>query len=297
MEFFLYLPQLRLSFERLVEIARAAEAAGFSGMTGMDHLAPPGAEDKPMFDAMIVNTWLAAHTSRLKVSSLVLCDAFRHPAVLAKEAVSIDHASGGRFELGIGWGSFEADFERFGFGPKTPRERVARLRETLEVLRALWAGETVTWRGEHHRLEGAAQAPTPLSRIPITVGGAGPKTLVLVKAFADWCNLDVRHLGRIEGEALAALREAIGPARISIQQMVAYVHQGADRAAVEADAQRRFWHSSPVVANAAELQEHYGGLAARGIGRVYVWFCDFAQPETLAAFGETVIATVGSKAG
>ena len=58
-----------------------------------------------MFDAMITNAWLAAQTQHLRVGSLVLCDSFRHPAVLAREAVSIDHASGGRFELGIGWGS------------------------------------------------------------------------------------------------------------------------------------------------------------------------------------------------
>ena len=105
MQFDLFLPQMRLTFDQLVERARAAEAAGFVGIAGMDHLAPPLAEDQAMFEAMVTNTWLAAHTNDLVVSSLVLCDAFRHPAVLAREAVSIDHASGGRFELGIGWGS------------------------------------------------------------------------------------------------------------------------------------------------------------------------------------------------
>src|SRR5262245_26226912 len=96
---------MRLSMAELVERARAAEAAGFDGVAGMDHLAPPLAEDKPMYEAMTTATWLAAHTERLTVSSLVLCDGFRHPSVLAREAVTLDHASGGRFELGIGWGS------------------------------------------------------------------------------------------------------------------------------------------------------------------------------------------------
>src|SRR5688500_6364415 len=105
MEFHLFLPQMRLSFDQMVERARIAEAAGFAGVTGMDHLAPPQAEDQPMFDAIVTTTWLAAHTARVNVWSLVLCDAFRLPAVLARQAVSIDHASGGRYELGIGWGS------------------------------------------------------------------------------------------------------------------------------------------------------------------------------------------------
>jgi alkanesulfonate monooxygenase SsuD/methylene tetrahydromethanopterin reductase-like flavin-dependent oxidoreductase (luciferase family) len=289
-EFFLYLPQTRLTFDRLVAAARQAEAAGFTGMAGMDHLVTPGAEDKPVFDAMIANTWIAAHTQRLKVSSLVMCDAFRHPAVLAKEAVSLDHASGGRFELGIGWGSFDFDFKGFGVYPKTPRERAARLRETLEVLRRLWSGETVDFQGEYHRLEGAHQSPTPLGRIPTLVGGVGPKTLAMVRDYADWCNLDVRYLDRLEPEALPRFREQIGQARISMQQMVAYVHEGADREAVRGEAMRRFWHSNPLVAAGEELYEHYERLAEKGVGRAYVWFCDFAPPETLAAFGEAVIA-------
>ena len=86
LEFWVFLPQMRLSMAQLVERARAAEAAGFSGVAGMDHLTPPMAENQPMFEAMITNTWLASHTEHLRVGSLVLCDSFRHPAVLAREA-------------------------------------------------------------------------------------------------------------------------------------------------------------------------------------------------------------------
>lgn len=293
MQFFLFLPQMRLSFDRLVETARAAEAAGFTGMAGMDHLNPPNAATQPMYEAMITNTWLAAHTERLVLSSLVLCDALRHPAVLAKEAVSIDHASGGRFELGIGWGSWTADFTDFGVDPPEPRQRVARLRETLQVLKALWAGETVDFHGEYHRLKGALQAPAPLRKIPIVIGGAGPKTLALVREFADWSNLDVRHLEKLQGDGLKSFRDQIGDARISVQQMVAYVHEGADRQAVVDAAQRRFGGSGPVAGSGAELAEHFARLADRGVERIYAWFCDFAPPETLAAFGEEVIARLG----
>src|SRR5215813_9935296 len=126
---------MRLTFDQLVARARAAEAAGFAGITGMDHLAPPLAFEQPMFEAIVTTTWLAAHTERISVGSLVLCDAFRSPTMLARQAVSLDHASGGRFELGIGWGSVRDELVTFGVGSAEPRQRVERLRETLEVLR------------------------------------------------------------------------------------------------------------------------------------------------------------------
>jgi alkanesulfonate monooxygenase SsuD/methylene tetrahydromethanopterin reductase-like flavin-dependent oxidoreductase (luciferase family) len=284
MEFNLFLPQMRLSFDQLVSRGRAAEAAGFVGMTGMDHLAPPLAVEQPMFEAIVTATWLAAHTERIKVGSLVLCDAFRLPAVLARQAVSIDHASGGRFELGIGWGSVPDEFPTFGAGSTEPRERVARLRETLEVIRALWAGQVVDYDGRYHQLRGARQEPLPLGHIPIVIGGTGPKTLALVREFADWWNVDVSKLAKFD-----ELRSQVGDARPSIQQMVALVRRGVDRDAVVAQTKQRFGWSRPVIGSAGELVDHYGRLAEQGIERVYTWFCDFAPPETLAEFGEDVI--------
>ena len=284
MEFNLFLPQMRMAFPDLVARARAAEAAGFVGLTGMDHLAPPMAESQPMYEAIVTTTWLAAHTERLALGSLVLCDAFRHPAVLARQAVSIDHASGGRFELGIGWGSVPDELATFGVGSTVPRDRVSRLRESLAIMHALWAGETVDHDGDHFRLVGAQQAPTPLRHIPIVIGGVGPKTLALVRDYADWWNVHVGHIGRID-----ELRSQVGDAGVSIQQMVALVPRGGDREQVAALAHRRFGHSSPQVGTAAELLDHYGALGDQGIQRVYTWFCDFAPPETIAEFGEDVV--------
>jgi len=278
---------MRLSFEQLVARARAAEAAGFVGVTGMDHLAPPMAEDQPMYEAIVTTTWLAAHTERIRVGSLVLCDAFRLPAVLARQAVSIDHASGGRFELGIGWGSVPSELTAYGVGSAEPRDRVARLRESLEVIRALWAGEAVDHDGEHHQLRGARQEPRPLGHIPIVIGGTGPKTLALVRDHADWWNV---HIGEVH--RLQELRPQVGGARVSIQQMVAFVGEHADRSAVEEQATRRFGYARPLLGTAPELIDQLEELADLGVERVYTWFCDFAPPDTLTEFGETVIAAL-----
>jgi alkanesulfonate monooxygenase SsuD/methylene tetrahydromethanopterin reductase-like flavin-dependent oxidoreductase (luciferase family) len=290
MEFNLFLPQMRMSFDQLVARARAAEAAGFVGMTGMDHLVPPLADEQPMFDAIVTTTWLAAHTERMKLGSLVLCDAFRLPVVLARQAVSIDHASGGRFELGIGAGSVPDEFPVFGVGPTEPRERVARLRESLEVMRALWSGEVVDYDGAFHRLEEARQQPPPLGKIPIVIGGTGPKMLALVREFADWWNLDVSKLRMLD-----ELRPNAGDARVSIQQMVALVPRGANRDEVFERTKQRFGWSRPLIGSASELVDRYRELEKQGIERVYTWFCDFAQPDTLAEFGEDVIATFRSR--
>src|SRR2546423_13768511 len=179
MQFDLFLPQMRLTFDQIVDRARAAEAAGFLGIAGMDHLAPPLAEEQPMVAACETNTWIAAHTEKLDLGSLVLCDSFRHPAMLAREIVTLDHASGGRAELGIGWGSVPAEFEIYGVGSTEPRARVQRLKETLEILRALWAGETLDYDGEFFHLRKARQEPAPSRRLPITIAGGGPKKLML----------------------------------------------------------------------------------------------------------------------
>lgn len=285
MEFQLFLPQMRMSFDQLVERARAAESAGFTGIAGMDHLAPPMAEDQPMYDAVVTTAWLAAHTRTLSVGSLVLCDAFRHPAVLAKQAVSLDHASNGRYELGIGWGSVPAEFPVFGIGSTEPRARVDRLRESLTVMRALWAGETVDFDGEYLHLRGARQEPRPLHHIPVVIGGTGPKTLALVRDFADWWNVHTGEVGRV-----AELRDRVGDARVSVQQMIAFVPTEADRAAVTELTHRRFGpNTSAVIATGPELVEHYAAMEAQGVERVYAWFCDFAAPETLTAFGAEVV--------
>jgi alkanesulfonate monooxygenase SsuD/methylene tetrahydromethanopterin reductase-like flavin-dependent oxidoreductase (luciferase family) len=287
LEFWLFLPQMRLTMAQLVDRARAAEAAGFAGIAGMDHLTPPLAESQPMFEAMITNTWLASQTEELRIGSLVLCDSFRHPAVLAREAVSIDHASGGRFELGIGWGSVAEELGTFGIGSQEPKVRLSRLRESLEIMKALWTGEAVDYEGEHFSLHGAQQVPGPVSHIPIVIGGAGRGTMRLVAEHADWWNVHTHIVDKLD-----EMRPLAGNARCSLQAQVAFVPPSVPRDEIEATARRRFGRI-PVVGTAPELVDHFGSLGERGVERVYAWFCDFAAPDTLAAFGESVIRELG----
>ena len=288
-EFHVFLPQMRMDFDALVTRAVTAEASGFTGLALMDHLAPPMAESHDMWEAMIAASWLLAHTDRLTVSHLVLCDSLRHPAVLARQAVSLDHASGGRFELGIGWGSVPTELETFGIGSTDAKVRVSRLKETLEILAALWTGETVDYEGSHFTLKGAQQRPVPTSRIPLIVGGIGKRTLELVAAHADWWTLPIYGLDRLE-----ELRPKTGNARLSVQFMVTYIDDESRRDEITALATRRFGHMTQgeqlIIGNAEEVGAHFAALRDVGVERFYVWFTDFAAPDTLAGFGRDVIA-------
>ena len=285
--FHLFLPQMRMTHDAIVDRALAAEAAGFEGISFMDHLAPPMALDQDMWEAMEIAAWVLARTTTLKVGHLVLCDSFRHPALLARQATSLDHASGGRFELGIGCGSVPVELEVFGVGSTEAPVRVGRLAESLQIVRRLWTGEVVDHQGEHFTLAGAQQLPTPTGHIPITIGGVGKRTLALVREHADWWNLPIHELERLD-----ELRGQVGDARVSVQAMVALVPDEASREEVTALARRRFGMGAMgrnlAIGTPDELAEHFDGLVARGVERFHVWFADFAPPATLGRFASVI---------
>lgn len=274
-EWFLFLPQVRLGVDDVVERARVAEASGFDGIAFIDHLEAPGATHQSIWEAMTVATWVAARTERLRIGHLVLCDAFRHPAVLAKQAVTLSAASGGRFELGLGSGSWPQEFERFGIETGDAAARVRRLGENLQLLQRYWSED-----------DERAQAPRPSHPIPLVLGGTGKRMMELVRAHADWWNIPSHQLDR-----LPALLPTVGSARVSLQQMVGFVGCGADRSAVTDRSIRLFGHlgAGLVCGDAAELTAHFAGLSAQGVERFYVWFADFAAPQTISEFAETVM--------
>jgi alkanesulfonate monooxygenase SsuD/methylene tetrahydromethanopterin reductase-like flavin-dependent oxidoreductase (luciferase family) len=244
------------------------------------------------WEAMTIAGWVLAHTTDLVVSHLVLCDSLRHPAVLARQVTSLDHASGGRFELGIGWGSVPTELEIFGVGSTEAHVRVGRLAESLEILRGLWSGAAVDHRGEHFTLVGAQQRPVPTRHIPITIGGTGKRTLALVRQHADWWNVPVHQL-----EDLDRVRDQAGGTRVSTQVTVCLLRDERERAALTEMVERRFAGTPMarhmVVGTAPELVEHFATQQARGIERFYVWFADFAPVETLQRFSEVIAAPRG----
>ena len=277
-EWYLFLPQVRLSVGDITERARHAEASGFDGMAFIDHLEAPGLPGESIWEAMAVATWVAAKTERLRIGHLVLCDAFRHPAVLAKQAVTLSDASDGRFDLGLGSGSWPAEFTRFDVGQQDPVARVHQLGRHLALIRQYW--------GDRSDEDGPVQLPRRNHPIPLVLGGSGPRIMELVRNYADWWNLQANHIDR-----LPKLAPAAGSARISVQQMIGFARSGADPDTVREVSTRRFGNlgSGLVCGDADQLTQHFAGLAAQRVERFYVWFADFANPDSVHEFGETVI--------
>jgi alkanesulfonate monooxygenase SsuD/methylene tetrahydromethanopterin reductase-like flavin-dependent oxidoreductase (luciferase family) len=288
--FGLFLPQIAMSFEVIVERAVAAEAAGFDSIWFMDHLAAPGALERDTLEGWTVAAAVAARTTRIRVGHLVTCDPFRHPALLAKMAATLDVVSGGRVELGLGWGSVEEELTRFGLAAGPPARRAARLRETLEVLDLMFAGDRFDYDGEQVRLEQAVGRPVPVqAHIPVHLGGAGPRlTMPLVREHADWWNCPSYGV-----ERLAELRPLAGAARVSVQHPIGLVATEADRDAVDVQTRRRFgsWGGT-LVGTAPELADALANEAALGVEGFVVQLSDFGTPATIERFMDTVAPAV-----
>jgi alkanesulfonate monooxygenase SsuD/methylene tetrahydromethanopterin reductase-like flavin-dependent oxidoreductase (luciferase family) len=280
--FGLYLPQLRMSFDRMLERTLVAEAAGFDSVWLMDHFAAPMAPEVDTFEAWTVATALAARTSTIRIGHLTLCGPFRHPALLAKIAASFDVISNGRLDLGIGWGSVPEELRTFGFGPEPAATRAAQLRETLEILELMFAGEPFDYAGEHFALHGATGRPVPTqTRVPIHIGGGGPKlTMPIVGQFADWWNCPGYALDRLD-----ELRPLAGNARVSVQHPIGLAKDASARQEAIATVHRRFGSWGGVIAGTAdEVAAAMAREIERGVEGFVCQFSDFGTPETIEHF-------------
>jgi alkanesulfonate monooxygenase SsuD/methylene tetrahydromethanopterin reductase-like flavin-dependent oxidoreductase (luciferase family) len=256
----------------------------------MDHLWAAGAPELDVLEGWTTATAIAARTERIRVGHMVLCDAFRHPALLAKMAVSLDHISGGRLELGIGWGSLPDELKAFGFGSTRAADRSARMAETLEILQLLFTGESVNYKGRFFELENAFCHPTPLQDpLPIHNGGGGERlTLPLVERFAHWWNCPSYAVDRLE-ELLAK----VGNARVSVQHPIAIVNDESERASVEETVTRRFrWWGGIVVGTPDEIAAALTKEVDLGVERFVIQLWDFATPESIKTFAREVIPRV-----
>lgn len=181
--------QHRLSWAELLERVRFAEDAGFDGAWAFDHfMALYGEGPGPCLEGWTLLAALGAATTRIRLGTLVTGVTYRHPSVLAAEAVTVDHVSGGRLELGIGAAWCEQEHRSLGIDFPPTAERIDRLEEALEVLALLMTSDDVSFAGRHYRLENATYLPRPVQRPhpPIWIGASGARrTLPLAGRKAD----------------------------------------------------------------------------------------------------------------
>ncbi len=179
-----------LTWEKTLERWRLFESLGFDSAWDCDHYVQPSRPDGPYFEAWTLLAALAAGTERIRVGVLVSCNTFRHPALLAKEAVTVDHISRGRLELGFGAGWYEPEHAMYGIGFPPPRELVDRFSEAVQVVDSLLRNERTTYEGRHYQLRDAEFRPGPVQRPrpPLTLGAHGPRMLQTVARYADAWN-------------------------------------------------------------------------------------------------------------
>ena len=198
--------------ETLASVARAADDAGFASIWLMDHLfqiSSIGKAEEPMLEAYTTLGFLAAHTRRARLGTLVSGVHFRHPGVLIKQVTVLDVLSQGRAWLGIGAGWYEREARGLGIPFPPLRQRFERLEETLQIAHRMFRGDAEPFYGKHFQLAEPLNSPAPISqpRPPILIGGGGErKTLRLVARYADACNLFTRYPRRDLARKLDKLR-------------------------------------------------------------------------------------------
>ena len=188
------------------------EQLGFDSLWNCDHFVQPSRPGGPYFEAWTLLAALAARTERIRIGVLVSSNTFRHPALLAKEAMTVDHISNGRLDLGFGAGWYVPEHEMFGLEFPEPPELVGRFREAVEIVDSLLRQELTTYDGRYYRLKEAPMRPAPLQRPrpPLMLGAHGPRMLRIVAEYGDAWNSfgtleELRRRNEILDEHCAAI--------------------------------------------------------------------------------------------
>ncbi|MEA2528383.1 MAG: hypothetical protein QOG89_27 [Thermomicrobiales bacterium] len=292
-----------LSWDETIAQWRRFEEAGFDSVWNCDHFQRPSDPGGPHLDAWTILAAVAAGTSRVRLGVLVTSNTFRHPALLAKQAVTVDHVSGGRLELGIGTGWFREEHDRFGIPfPPTP-ELVERFQEAVEIVDLLMRQDVTTYEGRHYRLQDAPFRPAPIQkpRPPLTLGAHGPRMLRIVARYADrWNSYASVEEMRARNEAIDRACAEIGRDPSELTRSVALVVcVGRDDAEVAARAAKigrevGELRANGVAGSPAEAVERLSEWREKtGVSRVYLQVLDLAdldQVELIAAEVATRLA-------
>lgn len=290
-------PQQGATYEQQLAVAQAAESLGYSAYFRSDHYLAMNVEGLPgPTDSWVTLAGIARETSTIRLGTLVTSATFRYPGPLAISVAQVDEMSGGRVELGIGAGWFEAEHLAYAIPFPDLGERFERLTEQLEILTGMWAtpvGETFGYAGSHYTVVDSPALPKPTQRPhpPIIIGGGGPKrTPALAARFASEFNLafptlDFTRLqfGRVREAARAAGRDP-GDITFSAAFVVCAGRDGSEiarRAAMirrEVDELRQ---NSPLVGTPDEIVDRLAEFVEAGVQRVYLQLPNLSDPDDL----------------
>jgi alkanesulfonate monooxygenase SsuD/methylene tetrahydromethanopterin reductase-like flavin-dependent oxidoreductase (luciferase family) len=278
--------------EYLSDLHRALDVAAqsFQSLWISDHLAYA---DEFRLECWTHLTWIAARYPGPKLGTIVMCNSWRQPSLMAKMAASLHWLSSGRLILGYGAGWFEGEYRAYGFDFPPPRVRVDMTEEAVRIMKAMWREAPVTFRGEYYRVENAYCEPR--SEVPpiLMLGMSGEKRAMRVVArHADWWNIGVRPIDELrhkldvlrrhceaEGRDFGSLRKTL-----NVRVAIARSHS----AALEL-AERRRLNSHPVAGDPVAVREQLAELAALGFDFAVLTFPRFQELDDLKLFVDEVM--------
>ena len=190
-KFGIYPPQVGTEYQSIREAFSEAEQLGFDSVWMSDHLMLL-LEDAPFMEGWTTLSAIAAETKSVKLGTIVICNTFRYPSLLAKMAATLDVISGGRLIFGIGAGWIAKEHESYGIPFPGPSGRIEQLRESLRIIKGMWTEERASFQGKYYAIKEAICNPKPLQRPhpPILIGGMGRKILEVIAELGDYCNYD-----------------------------------------------------------------------------------------------------------
>lgn len=298
-------PQQGASYDDQLRVAQHSEELGFSGFFRSDHYLRMGGGD-PLpgpTDTWTTLAGLARETSRIRLGSLVTSATFRWPGILAVQVAQVDAMSGGRIELGLGAGWFDAEHQAYGV--PFPRRRFGLLEEQLELITGMWAtpvGERFSYDGEHYRVVDSPALPKPVQQpLPVIIGGGGPRrTPRLAARFAAEYNQGFPEKDQIpvQRDRVRAACEAIGRDPDELVQSVALVvcvgrdEQEIARRAAAIGREPAELRRNGLAGTPQEVVDGIAALAEQGISRVYLQFLDLSDLDQLDLIASEVMVQV-----
>ena len=286
---------------KAVEVAEAAEALGYDSLWVYDHVHNvPVPAHEAVFECWTTLAAISQRTSRVRLGQMVGCASYRNPGLLAKIAANVDVISGGRLDWGIGAGWYDQEYRAYGYDFPPARDRIAMLRETVEIVRSMWTEPDTSYSGKHFTLSGAQCDPKPLQdpHPPILIGGGGEQlTLRVVARLADRSNFG----GKPEEfahkcEVLKRHCDAVGRDYDEIEKTWSpEIHVRETEAELRAVGGSTFgepfdsWQAGNLVGTPDQVIEKIHAYREMGVSSIIAWNRDYPSTDTLTLVGEQVI--------
>lgn len=298
------LRQEKIDFKPIRETAELCDELGYHSVWFYDHLLGMGSIDSDILEAWTLMSALSTVTSKVKIGTLVLCNSFRPPSLLAKMAATLDNISSGRLEFAIGAGWFEPEYRAYGYPFLNTVTRIEQLREAVKIIRALWTEERATLRGKYYQIEDAYCNPKPVQKPhpAIIIGGSGERYLLRVVAeLADEWNCPASNASEYDRKLKVLknhcqeLGRDMNEIAISEQTVCVIAENKAELEEKLPKAKKRYGffgdiEKTGIVGTPDECIERINNKVEKGVSKFTIFFSDIMKPESLRFFSKEVMS-------